>query len=167
MRVFPTIDFDFVDDILNLEPEAYCRAIQKGKVREIAPIVEFVYHAYSTFDRQLRALPNSTATQHLKAAIRSGGLNHANNPISSNPKSLEFIPTPQNANEVSHPKWGSFLIRAQKAAEDSGIEKALSLIGTFEEMTDNIVWHSKLFGIRTPLKQESRAINLASVHLNM
>jgi anti-sigma regulatory factor (Ser/Thr protein kinase) len=143
--VSPNIDFDLVDDILTLSPEVFCNIVQDGRIGPIAPIVEFVYHGYSTIDQRLKSLPISPVAQQLEATIRSEGLDKAHNPISGRPRKFEFIPTPQNEGEVLHPKWAAYLIRAQNAAEDSGIEKHLAqaLIGTLEEMADNIVWHSE------------------------
>jgi hypothetical protein len=68
--------------------------------------------------------------------------------VSSSVRNCEVIELPLTIENTKSPVWTSFLLRAQFAAEKSGVVKKLAhvLIGTLEEMAENVLWHSQAIG---------------------
>lgn len=137
------VDFDLIDDVLGLEVHEYANVFRNSYVNSIGPIVEFTYQNYDDFEGQLELLPPANIVEHLRAALRSTSI--LENPkVHGSPRVFEFLRTPHDANQITGSAWAAYSIRAQKAAELSGIEKrfAQALIGTMDEMVENIIWHS-------------------------
>lgn len=139
------IDFDLIDDVLNLPKDEYSRILRRAAPAAIGPIIEFLYVSDCNLESRLQCLPSCEVVTRISKALKVVGLDACTNAVSGDFRTHEFIRTPQSEMELSSPKWSSFLVRAQRAAEASGIEKALAqaLIGTLGEMVDNIIWHSK------------------------
>jgi hypothetical protein len=138
------LDFVLIDDILDLEAAEHLSIASDSKLTSLGPFVEFAYYGYPDRDTYLAPWRDSEIGRNLLAAINASDFDSARNPISGIEKLIEFIPTPRAMEQVAHPKWETFLIRSQNAAESAGIPKHLAqgLIGTLQEMVDNILWHS-------------------------
>lgn len=140
----PVLSFDLIDDILALTPYEYHEIAKSYSPDLISPLVELAYHSYSC-QGPLRAIwPDAEVVENLAAAMSSIDLDQAANIVTSKHAPFEFIPTPRSAGEILHSKWTSYLIRAKKAAEEAGMlaHFAQALIGTLEEMAENVVSHS-------------------------
>lgn len=139
------ITFDLVDDILCLDAQQQIDIVRAARVQDLGPLIEFVFHDHVDRVGRLEAIPACIQTHLLGKTFDAGSLAAAVNPINSFANSVEFIPTPQVDDEVLDPKWAAFLLRAQQAAEASGMSKpfALAVVGTLEEMVDNVLFHSQ------------------------
>lgn len=140
-----TLDFELLEDIMSLPTQQISQIVQNSKLSYISPIVEFAYHNYNSSNQWLENLPNNPIVTDLIKLSAITNIEASNNPINSFAKTFEFIRTPQNEDEIEDNKWEAFLLRAEKAASLSGVEKpfAKTVIKTLGEMVDNIIWHSE------------------------
>lgn len=139
------LDFDLLDDVMYLSCAEIDEIAGLLEITNISPLLEYAYYDYATFDTGGGVLPRIDVCDDLISVFRSRELASSINPVSSLLKAFEFIRTPQTEAEVDDNKWASFLVRAQRAAERSGVEKsfAQAIIGTLAEMVENIIWHSE------------------------
>lgn len=137
------LSFDLIDDILNLPSSDYLPIAKSSNISRIAPLIEFAYFHYPNAVEYLRYWSASAVAKRFIPEVDSSSSTSSTKfPVPED--QIEFIRTPQDKNEIFLPRWSNYLGRAQKAAEASGIPKhlAMAIIGTLEEMTDNIIYHS-------------------------
>lgn len=136
------LDFDFLDDVLSLSDEEIEKVLHRVEAPRIGPVVSLVYGRFLAKPSLFDGLGDNPILRNLLDLQRQSD----NKPyLSSNYRSFEFFKIPRTEDEVEDNSWASFLLRAQRAAERSGIEKSLaqSLISTLQEMVDNAIIHSQ------------------------
>ncbi len=133
------LDFQILDDILSLADPDSSRELCSVALVGLGPALELLLQNPNT----VRSIVESAQPSPTIIAI--------NNLFRNTPQLVtgdilpcEIVRTPPTIEDVDQPVWNSFLIRAQRASEASGAPKNLAqaLIGTLQEMSENVVWHS-------------------------
>lgn len=133
------LNFQLLDDLQNLPAPEILGELSDIDIQELGPAFELFFLNQDSVGEILSILRRSTTIENLQHAT-SG----RNGRVDSNFSECEIVQIPGSIAGVESATWTSFLLRAQRAAEASGIVKNLAqaLVGTLEEMAENVIWHS-------------------------
>jgi hypothetical protein len=139
------LTFDLLEDVMFLPPDRYEGIVGQATVARIGPLVEYAYHHYEGATAQLNALFDDQMSGALAREFQRANLSQASNNTSIKARPLEFFRPPQSLEEYENPNWFPFCERLKDAGVKAGLSKQFSqaLVGTFEEMTGNLLDHSE------------------------
>lgn len=139
------LSFELLEDVMNLPPSKYEEIIERATVIRIGPLVEYAYQHYEGAHKQLRPLNDNQVVNSLTNILHVANPSQAPIDTSIKPRPIEFFKCPQSVEEVEDPNWIAFCLRLMYAGMQAGLSKEFSqaLAGTFEEMTGNLLEHSK------------------------
>lgn len=135
-----TLNFQFLDDLQSLPASAILDELPHINIDALGPAFEFYFQNKEFLRRNFCILRKSVIVDVLQNAIFA-----SRGRVDSRLEECEIIKIPSSIQGLEYPTWTSFLLRAQQAAEASGIVKkmAQALIGTLEEMAEKVIWHSE------------------------
>jgi len=138
------LTFELLEDVLSLPSSQYEPLLALSAVSRIGPLVEYAYHDIGSAHRRLSSHGHSMTAKQLEQAIGTSSIAGARSLSLDSNSHHEFIRTPQERLEMEDSRWLAFCQRLVDAAVKSGLQKsfARALVGTFEEMTSNIIEHS-------------------------
>jgi hypothetical protein len=144
MTLTETLNFELLEDIMSLSDEEINKIVSNSNCVYIGPVVEYLYNSYP------KVLSNLTNIKHedfRSILLKSFTLDSVqlNNQINSFSKTIEFVQSPVFEDDVLSPGWDAFLLRMEKCAISSGLDKhsASALVGTLAEMVENLIIHSR------------------------
>jgi len=140
----PVLTFDLLEDVLILPPAKHQTVLAQARIDPIGPLVEYAYHDLNNASRRLSSMSPSSAGVALARSLQMQSFHDSTPNLLLVAAGCEFMRTPQNDDEVEHSQWLAFTRRLRDAGVKAGLPKkfAQALVGTFEEMTSNILQHS-------------------------
>lgn len=139
------LDFTLLDDIMGVLPLERYKILNELVLSELGPLVELVFLHYDSHNELYESFCNDKLSRSLLKVTNPSDTLSAASIENSLFSGAEFIRSPRTLEDVENRNWSNFLARAQAGAENSGMEPqfAQAIVGTLEEMTDNIIWHSE------------------------
>lgn len=138
------LNFELLEDIMDLESNKRLEHLKDKKVFRISPLVELAYQSFCGLESNLNILAETSITKKFLSTYK---LNFSTlpNTTSLTPKQFEFIKTPETESDIDNAKWEAFLIRVKNAGVKAGLEESFStaLAATLGEMVENIILHSE------------------------
>lgn len=134
------LKFPLLDDIQALSHKSQILELKETILEDLGPAMELYLRDKAALIARLSRSP-VTATER---AIIDIPLNRLPS-VTSNYRPCEIVGVPPKEEDFGSTSWTSFLLRAQRAAEASGVNRSLAqaLTGTMEEMAENVFWHSE------------------------
>lgn len=138
------LTFRLLDDIMNADIKLQDEIISLKKLYRIGPIVEYIYQ--TSLDK-LKLLNNnqSSINNSLGNILNTNNFEKHSINTSFTSKDVEFHRCYKTDDEYNDARWTAFSKRMEDAAKNSGLKErfAKALVGTFEEMTANLLEHSE------------------------
>jgi hypothetical protein len=138
------LTYDFLEDVMSLQSDIRESLIKRANVVRIGPLVEYAGHDINEAAVRLEAF-NSEAALLLSKTLSLKGISQTAQSLAlRTAQPVEFSRSPQCPEELEDSRWIAFSHRLVDGALRAGIEPrfAKALVGTFEEMTSNVIEHS-------------------------
>lgn len=135
------LSYEMLEDVMLLPFGEYKSIVDRARVLRIGPLVEYAYHHYQDLRECLKSRADNPAASLVLNTF-------AERPIldtSISARSVEFTKAPQTTPGVEEPNWIAFCLRFVDAGVKAGLSKtfAQALVSTLEEMSGNLLDHSK------------------------
>lgn len=137
------LNFELLEDVMLLPSSESEHIVEQATILRIGPLVEYAYHHYEDLENHLRSRSNNQAVNSLLDALAGHRRSVPDTSIIA--RSIEFARAPQTPEDVEDPNWIAFCLRLADAGVKAGLSKqfAQALAGTFEEMSGNLMDHSR------------------------
>src|ERR1700730_8376481 len=141
MRSDTYLSYEMLEDVMFLPLGNYKSIVERAMILRIGPLVEYAYHHYQDLPGCFQSrLDNPAVNLVVKALEKRATLN-----TSITAQSVEFAKAPQTSEEVENANLIAFCLRFVDAGIKAGLSEsfAQALVSTLEEMSGNLLDHSK------------------------
>ena len=138
------LTFDLLEDVMNLSENQQDEILAEADLYRIGPTIEYFYQTTNS-KINLFNKNSSPLIPHLKQILQLNSFQQTPINTSYNAHQIEFHKCYEKDNEQNDARWIAFCKRLEDAAKKSGLQEnfAKALVGTFGEMTGNLLEHSK------------------------
>jgi hypothetical protein len=138
------LTFELLEDVMNLNKSHQAEILAGTSLYRIGPAIEYLYQTelskLDLFDRN-----SSSVINPLKQTLQLKNFQLTPLITSYNAFQIEFHKCYEKDSEQSDARWMAYCKRLEDAAKKAGLQEqfAKALVGTFDEMTGNVLDHSE------------------------